>query len=354
MTPSSSRPKPRRWPDSDRHRQARTTAPGGRDEAVLVARRRRRARRARALDPQGPRAVHRTRRAPGVPCDQRMARLALPDPLAADAARQPRRRHRGRPGGGNGASGSRRRRRRRRGGDHEARHRACRAQGDGGRAGDPPATGDESGRCRPPRRRRADGRSELPVGARDPRRFGRVRRRRDDPRRLVVGAGAADRGGDGRPRLRRRAQPARRDRPALAPGSCRVASSRRSSTDSLEVSSRWPRSKQQKDAKDEREGGRWGGAGSEDEAQGVRGRAAEAARRARCDAGVGQGVRDQGLHRVRGTRQRGQGRHDQGHHRARQPPGVSASWPCRARPSGRSRRCTCSATCPICPPAARS
>ena len=30
----------------------------------------------------------------------------------------------------------------------------------------------------------------------------------------------------------------------------------------------------------------------------------------------------QGLHRVRGTRQRGQGRHDQGHHRAGEPPGL--------------------------------
>ena len=35
-------------------------------------------------------------------------------------------------------------------------------------------------------------------------------------------------------------------------------------------------------------------------------------------------------------------------------PGSSASWPCPARPSGSGRRCTCSATSPTCPRAARS
>ena len=60
----------------------------------------------------------------------------------------------------------------------------------------------------------------------------------------------------------------------------------------------------------------------QDEAEGVRARAAHVARRARGDAGVGEGVRGQGVRRVRGPRHRRQGRHDQGDHGAGEPPGV--------------------------------
>ena len=74
-------------------------------------------------------------------------------------------------------------------------------------------------------------------------------------------------------------------------------------------------------------------AAGEDEAQAVRGGAAQAARRAGRHAGVGQGDRGQDLHRLRRTRQRGQGRHDQGHHRTCEParlPSCCATVPDRA------------------------
>ena len=53
----------------------------------------------------------------------------------------------------------------------------------------------------------------------------------------------------------------------------------------------------------------------------------------------------EGLRGVRGARRRRQGRHDQGDHRAGQSAGVPRHRAARRRPSAKSRRCTCSATC---------
>ena len=59
-------------------------------------------------------------------------------------------------------------------------------------------------------------------------------------------------------------------------------------------------------------------------------RDAAPARRAGRDAGVGEGLRGQGLHRVRGPGHRRQGRHDQADHRAGEPAGVPRRRPARA------------------------
>ena len=66
-----------------------------------------------------------------------------------------------------------------------------------------------------------------------------------------------------------------------------------------------------------------------DDEQGLRARDAPAPRRARGDAGVGEGDRRQGLHRVRGPGHRRQGRHDQADHRAGQPARVQGRRPVR-------------------------
>ncbi len=63
--------------------------------------------------------------------------------------------------------------------------------------------------------------------------------------------------------------------------------------------------------------------------------------------GVGQAQGPARHHRLRGPRRRRQGRHHPRHHRARQPARVPRSSRCRRRPTARSRRCTCSATCSI-------
>jgi hypothetical protein len=68
----------------------------------------------------------------------------------------------------------------------------------------------------------------------------------------------------------------------------------------------------------------------EDEAQGVRRRAADTARRARRHAGVGEVHWGQGLCGVRGPGHRRQGRHDQGHHRQGQPARVPRRGTARA------------------------
>ena len=75
-----------------------------------------------------------------------------------------------------------------------------------------PATGHERAGSDPARRRRAGERAQLPVGSRDPRRRHRQRGRERHPGRVGVGSSPARGARDGRPRVRRRAQPARRDR----------------------------------------------------------------------------------------------------------------------------------------------
>ena len=62
----------------------------------------------------------------------------------------------------------------------------------------------------------------------------------------------------------------------------------------------------------------------------------------------------EGLHRLRGSRHGWEGRHDQGGSPSESARGSSGSSRCRRPTSGRSRRCTSSATSPTFPPPGRS
>ena len=92
----------------------------------------------------------------------------------------------------------------------------------------------------------------------------------------------------------------------------------------------------------------------QDEAQGLRKGAAQAAGRALPPAGLGESEGAAGHRRVRGPRRRREGRHDQGDHRTRQPARVPGRGAAGAVRPAKRRRCTCSATSSTFRPPAKS